>query len=386
MTIDASHLPELTRRQEEILSLIIRAYTQKPEPVSSKFLVESYDLTFSSATIRNEMAVLEDLGYISAPHTSAGRVPTENGYRYFVSRLMPESDLTTAEQSHIAQRFQALPMGTDTWMRYAATTLSRMAQTASLVTQPSAETNRFKHLELVCIQGRLVLMVLVMQGGTVHQRMLTLAEPVPQPTLSAAAAHINSLCENSSAAEMRMKAVPLPVLEREITELAAEVISGQGEMVNRIVYREGLSEVINAFPETIGAQQAVRVFEERAFLDLILGEFLAPAGDDVRVVIAGEGRRDELSQVSMVLGRYGVPGQLSGALGILGPTHLNYGRAIGTVRYVSSIMTNMIVKLFNDGEPDAPHDNLIITDSPRAEQPTPPEKSTGKPRRKKNDK
>ncbi len=379
MTIDASHLPELTRRQEEILTLIIRAYTQKPEPVSSKFLVDSFEIPLSSATIRNEMAVLEDLGYVSAPHTSAGRVPTENGYRYFVSRLMPDSALTMPEQSHIAERFQALPMATEKWMRYAASTLARLANTASLVTQPSAESGRFKHLELVSIQGRLVLLVLVMQGGTVQQRMLTLADAVPQPALSAAASRINALCENLSAAEMRIKAMALPVLEREITELAAEVIGNQEGHTSHIVYREGLSEVINAFPETIGAQQAVRVFEERAFLDLILGEYLDPASDEVRVVIAGEGKREELSQVSMVLGRYGMPGRLGGALGILGPTHLNYGRAIGTVRYVSSIMTNMIVQLFNDEtSPD-----IVIQDPPADLPPHPREKPARRSRRKK---
>src|SRR5690349_1185407 len=103
MNTDNAQLPELTRRQEEILSQIIRAYTQNPEPVSSKLLVESYNLTVSSATIRNEMAALEELGYITAPHTSAGRVPTENGYRYFVKRLINVSDLSNSEQTRIAE-------------------------------------------------------------------------------------------------------------------------------------------------------------------------------------------------------------------------------------------------------------------------------------------
>src|ERR1043165_5900694 len=106
MTQEDTQLPELTKRQEDILSLIIRSYTQTPEPVSSKFLVENSSLNVSSATIRNEMAALEDLGYISAPHTSAGRIPTENGYRYFVKRLINVSDLSTNEQTRIAEKFQ----------------------------------------------------------------------------------------------------------------------------------------------------------------------------------------------------------------------------------------------------------------------------------------
>src|SRR6185369_6182305 len=156
--MDDAQLPELTRRQEEILSLIVRAYTQSPEPVSSKHLVDTFHLQFSSATIRNEMSVLEELGYITAPHTSAGRIPTENGYRYFVRRLINIGDLTNAEQTRITEKMQSLPMGTEQWMRLTATLLSRTANSAALVTTPVSENSRFKHLELISIQGRLVLM------------------------------------------------------------------------------------------------------------------------------------------------------------------------------------------------------------------------------------
>lgn len=178
MNMDAARLPELTTRQEKVLSFIVRAYTETPEPISSKHVHTNADLGVSPATIRNEMAVLEELGYITAPHTSAGRVPTENGYRYFVSRLLNHSTLTEAEKNHITIKFQSLPTVTEGWMRAAASILARTAQSASLVTAPIAETTRFKHLELVPIQGRLVLLVLVLHGGIVQQRMLNLAEPV----------------------------------------------------------------------------------------------------------------------------------------------------------------------------------------------------------------
>lgn len=367
MCTDAFHLPELTRRQEEILSLIIRAYSSKPEPVSSKFIAETNALGVSSATIRNEMAVLEDLGYIYSPHTSAGRVPTENGYRYFVRRIMSDrDDLSASEQAHIAEKLQTLPLATEKWMRHAATVLARAAQTAALVTPPATQTGRFKHLELVAIQGRLVLLVLVLQGGSVQQRMLNLEEPVPQATLSEVASRINRLCDNLTANDMLMKAVHSPLLEREIIELAAEVIDRQSDHTLRVIYRDGLSEVINTFPEATGAQQVVRVFEERAFLSMILEEFLSPALGDVQVVIAGEGRREEVNQLGMVLGRYGVPGQLTGALGVLGPTHINYGRAISTVRYISTLMTNMLIELYSDDNDDEPsgEGRIIVTDIP----------------------
>jgi heat-inducible transcriptional repressor len=346
---DETSLPELTRRQEEILSLIVRAYTHSPEPISSKYLVDTYHLGISAATVRNEMAVLEDLGYIHAPHTSAGRVPTETGYRYFVRRLINASDLTTAEQSRIAEKLQSLPLATEQWMRVAASILARTSQSAALVTAPIAESSKFKHLELISIQGRLVLMVLVLHGGAVHQQMLTLADAVTQPALTDAAARINAVCTDLGANEVRLKSVQMPLLEREVLELVADLLEKSDTNQVRLVYRDGLSDVITTFQNNEGAQQMVRVFEERAFLNVILGEMMTPTMNTPQVVIAGNGRWEELSHLSLVLSRYGIQGQAAGTLGVLGPTHINYGRAISIVRYVSGLMTDMMTTLYDAG-------------------------------------
>lgn len=359
MTIDDSHLPELTRRQEEILSLMIRAYTNSPEPVSSKYLADNFTRNISSATIRNEMAVLEEFGYIYAPHTSAGRVPTENGYRYFVKRLITPNDLTTAEETRIAERLNTSPLATEQWLNLVATVLARTVQTAALVTPPVAETSRFKHVELISIQGRMALMVLVTQQGIVHQQMLTLSEPVPQERLSEAADRINALTHALGANELRVKSVQLQLLEREIAELVADLMDRADSNQVRLIYRDGLSDIISTFPHNQATQQAIRVFEERAFLNMILHDVLTPILNSVQVVIAGNGRWEELSHLSMVLSRYGIPGQASGAVGILGPTNLNYGRAISAVTYVSTLMTDMLTHLY-EGDGDPP------PDSPRA--------------------
>lgn len=354
MTTDDTHLPELTRRQEEILSLIIRAYTNSPEPVSSKYLADNFNLSVSSATIRNEMAVLEELGYIYAPHTSAGRVPTENGYRYFVKRLITPNDLTAAEETRIAERLSSSPLATEQWLNLVATVLARTVQTAALVTPPVAETSRFKHLELISIQGRLALMVLVTQQGIVHQQMLTLTEPVPQARLSEAADRINALMSGVGANEVRVKSVQLLLLEREIAEIVADLMEKADSNQVRLVYRHGLSDIISSFPHNQGAQQAIRVFEERAFLNMILHDVLTPILNSVQVVIAGNGRWEELSHLSMVLSRYGIPGQASGAVGILGPTNLNYGRAISAVTYVSTLMTDLLTTMYDPDDQRKP--------------------------------
>jgi heat-inducible transcriptional repressor len=300
------------------------------------------------------MARLEEMGYIAAPHTSAGRIPTALGYRYVVREYLVTNALATVDEQYIESKFNQLPAVLDQWMRQAATVLARTAHTASLVTPPVAHTRRFKHVELISIQGRLALMVLVLQGGSVHQRMLTLAEPVNQPTLSESADHINAICHDLSANQIRLKSRQFNELEREVCDIASELIEKSNGNQVRVVYQDGLSEIINDFPDSEGAQQAVRVFEERAFIDMFLTEVLPPLLEqDVQVIIAGNGH-EEMSHLSLVLGRYGVPGQLRGMLGVLGPMNLNYGRAISTVRKVSGMMTDMLVTLYDENPPQSP--------------------------------
>jgi heat-inducible transcriptional repressor len=352
---DNAHLPELTRRQEEVLALVVRSYTHKPDPVSSKHLKETYDLNYSAATIRNELAALDEMGYITAPHTSSGRVPTERGYRYFVKRLLSPDSLTVAEQTYIAERFKNLPMAIEHWLRGASRQLARTVHIASLVTPPVAETTRFKHVELISIQGRLCLMVLVTQSGSVHQQMINLAEPVSQPALSNVATRINDICANLDANETRRKGIQLQAFERDICELAADLMQRADNNRVRMVYRDGLSDVVTTFPDSEGTQQILRVFEESAVLNIILSEIIAPLdAQDVQVVIAGEGKWEELSNLTMVLSRYGIPGHASGALGVLGPTHIDYARAISAVRYMAELMTQMLEDLY--GEDAAPLD------------------------------
>jgi heat-inducible transcriptional repressor len=356
---DDHQLPDLTKRQEDILTCIVQAYSDKPEPVSSKYLVDTFDLNFSSATVRNEMSKLEEMGYIAAPHTSAGRIPTADGFRYFVRRLLQTRNLSIGEQSHISERVGTLQTGMEQWMRRTASLLARTVQSASIVTPPISQINTFKHIQLISIQGRLVLMVLVLNSGNVHQRMLTLADPVPQSTLAEASKHINEVCADFDARQVQLKSINLPMLESEVTELAAELMHHADNNIARVIYRDGLSKIINKFSDEQGTQQAIRVLEEHTILNALVNELMeslpSQASEDVQdvqVVIAGDGRYNDLNQLSMVLSRYGKPGTMSGAIGVLGPTHINYGRAISTVRYVSNLMTDVLSSLYPDNLED----------------------------------
>ena len=334
----------LTGRQETLLALIIREYVDSTAPVSSKGLREKYGLTFSPATIRNEMAALTENGFLRQPHTSAGREPTEEGYRYFVQQLLGEVELPVAEQNTISHQFHQTQGDVNQWMRLAASVLSQHTRSAALITAPRSQSVYFKHIELIATQGRQVLMVLVLGGGEVRQQMLTLAEPVLQEQLSETAHRLNTQCANLSAEGLRALSAHFTTFENEITRLAADLL-GRGDSVNAgEIYRDGVSRML-AEPEFAGteaASHARRVLEEQSFLQDFLGKVLSPTVGSVQVVIGGEGDWEELRDCSMVLARYGVSNVATGALGILGPTRMAYGRAISTVRYVAELMTDLV--------------------------------------------
>ena len=166
-------MEHLTDRQKVILTLVIHDYVRTAVPVGSDHLVRQYHLDFSPATVRNELAALTEMGYLRQPHTSAGRVPSEEGYRYFVGRLQEDVDLPESMRQTISHQFYQTRHDMDQWGRLAASVLAHQSKAVSLVTAPMSETVRFKHMELIATHGRQILMVLVLGGGDVHQMWQT---------------------------------------------------------------------------------------------------------------------------------------------------------------------------------------------------------------------
>lgn len=338
----------LSERQKLVLALVIRDYIENAQPVGSNTLVDKYSLSFSSATVRNEMVALSDAGFLRQPYTSAGRVPTEEGYRYFVRQLMGHTELAPHTKRTITHQFYQAGQDVDHWLRLAASILAHQSQAASLVTAPHPERARFKHIELISTHGRQVLMVLVLSGGEIRQQMLTLAEPVDQDVLSTTAAQVNQLCQGLYAEAIAAIILRLEALEQDVVKLIVEEMNRSRDMVGGEVYRDGLSNVL-AEPEFAGveiAQRALRVFEERTFLqDLLTSTILTTSVGGVQVLIGGEGTWEELRECSIVLSRYGVTGLATGTLGVLGPIRMPYSRTISTVRFVSDLLSDLIVEI-----------------------------------------
>ena len=339
----------LTERQERILDLVTRTYIETGMPVGSNTLVERFEMRVSSATVRNELAALGELGYLVQLHTSAGRIPTEMGYRYFVQKLLGEFRLPMHEQQMIRHQFHQSRLDLNQWMQLAAAILSHTSQGASFVTAPQRRVNRFKHLQLISTQDRLVLMIVVLVGGEVTQQMLTLAEPLPQTRLSLVADRLNELFANAGFEEIQAMANRLDTLEHEVTGLILDVIKRTDSPAISNFYRDGLVNLL----EDEGTRQAVRVLEERNLLADVISGSDSINNLGVQVLIGGEGRWEELKDCTIILSRYGVVEQFSGTVAVIGPTRMPYGRNVAAVRYVADLMSGLVYDYYLEGLPEA---------------------------------
>jgi heat-inducible transcriptional repressor len=352
---------EPSERQKFLLALVVHEYARTAAPVGSRFLVEHYNLDMSSATVRNELSALTEMGYLRQPHTSAGRSPTEEGYRYFVGRLLQETSLPDTVRRTITHQFYQMRNDVDQWMRLAASVLAVHSRGASLVTAPHPERARLKHLELIATRGRQILMVLVMVGGEIRQRLVTLPEPVPQEMLSAAADHITHQFQENDADAVQTAfggQSSFNALEHDILALVAEDLGQTDTISSGEVYLDGMTNVLAEpeFASSDDARRALRVLEERSTLRDLLARTVLASGavSGVQVLIGGDGTYEELRSSSLVLARYGVPGMTTGALGVLGPMRMSYGRTISTMRFLAGLLSDLVADTLSEDSSQYP--------------------------------
>jgi heat-inducible transcriptional repressor len=346
-------MSELTERQRTVLGITIREYIRSAQPVGSATIRQRHDLRVSAATIRNEFMALTDMGYLRQPHTSAGRVPTAEGYRYFVEQLMEESELPLSEQLQIRHQFHQITRDPDQWMKLAAAVLAHVSHSASVIAAPQSERAHFRHVELISISELTGLMILVLQDGAVHQQMMVFSAAVSQDELSHLSNRLNAQFANLTAEETRDKVDSesgphLDALEKEVSQRLAELIKSHETQGSREIYRDGLVHILHQpeFDQIERARQIVRILEEDRALETIFGE--AELANGVQVIIGGEGKWDEIRDCSMVLSGYGLPGEAKGVLGVLGPMRMPYSRAIPAVRYVASMMSDLLFRLYGE--------------------------------------
>ena len=344
----------LDLRAQAILRAVIEEYVSTATPVGSQALVDRYGLGVSSATVRNILAELEANGLLTHPHTSAGRIPTDYGYRYFVESIADAASLPPVEQLMIRHQFGQVQFASEHWFRLAATTLATVTRAAGLATPAKPRAAHIRRVDLVSVSERMASLILVLREGSIKQALIALDDvaPVDQPTLNEVAGLLNERLVDLTGAKAAARVAALDenarleAIARRVGERIVAIVREYDAAAIEEVFSDGLLNVMEA-PEFAQSEKLRRVFgvlENRTYLGELLGT-VADAGR-IQVFIGHENEPKEMQDVSLVLAPYGRPGRALGVVGVLGPTRMAYNQAIGTVRFVSGLMNELVDHLY----------------------------------------
>jgi len=332
-------------RRFEVLRAIVADYVSHQEPVGSKVLVERYNLGVSSATVRNDMAALEEEGYIAQPHTSAGRVPTDKGYRLFVDRLSEIKPLSPAERRAI-HSFLEGAIDLDDVLRRSVRLLAQLTRQVAVVQYPTLTRSTVRHLEVVSITPARLMLVLITDTGRVDQRLVDLGDVIGEDSVSRLRAVLNGAMVGERLAEASVKVAELP--EQAPTELRDAMIRVCSVLIESLVEhpeeRLVLGGTGNLTRNAADFPGSLRMVLEALEEQVVVLKLLAAAKDagTVMVSIGNENEAQEMRSTSVVSVGYGGGGNLLGGMGVVGPTRMDYPGTIAAVRAVANYMGDIL--------------------------------------------
>jgi len=341
----------LSHRAETILNSIVGQYITKATPVPSQSIINDYELGVSAATIRNEMAYLEREGYINRPHPSAGSIPSDKGYRYYVESLT-DIELPSAEQCLIGHLFHQVEKELGEWLSLAATLTAQLAQNMAVVTMPKPVGCQFKHLELVALQDSLALAILVLRGARIKQQLVTFDQIISQPELTTITNKLNAAYSGLTSTQILAKNIDLSPTEQQLIDCLIKIMQAEDEQEYEEPYFNGWHFMLNQ-PEFIRNRRMLALMElveHRNLLSTIIPHQMPCQG--VQVIIGKENKAEVIQDFSVVISQYGLPQEAVGTIGVIGPTRMPYARAISTISYLSSVLSRLVAELYARETPD----------------------------------
>lgn len=326
----------MDQRKAAILEAVVEQYVRTGQPVGSQAIARAGDLGISAATVRNELMFLEREGYITHPHTSAGRVPTDRGYRFFVDHFAPPRELAPSAHQAVADFFAREHLELEVMLQATSRLLSQVTRCAAVVVSPPTDVAVLRALQLVRLHGSLVLVVTVLSGGVVDKQLLEIGEDVDDGTIAAASSALAAQLTQASLTDLpELSSTGDPLVDQLARQARDALVARVGATDSGPVYVGGAS-CIAAEPGAFSAFETVtRLLEllERQYLVVSLARGLL--GEGVTVRIGSENSLGELSECSVVLARYSVDDRAAGTLGVLGPTRMDYPGVMAGVAAVS---------------------------------------------------
>lgn len=337
---------ELTDRKLKILQAIISDYVMYCEPVGSRTLSKRFDLGISPATIRNEMSDLEDMGYLTHPHTSAGRVPSDKAYRLYVNSLMERHELSRSEKKAIANRLQANINEFEKTIKHAAEILSEITNLTSFAITPKAEEDRLKYINLLPVDETTVVLMIVSESGKVSNTALRIGTPYTDEALQILSKHMtytykgmtitDALCSNIIS-EFESDMVSMGKLAENIMPNFLKTLES---MLNVNLYMDGLTNIFD-IPEYNNIEKARRILTLLERKEDFARKLLERE-DGVIVTIGGENADDNMQDCSLITATYHIDGEMVGKLGVIGPTRMKYGEVTSIVKYLTDNLSDAL--------------------------------------------
>jgi heat-inducible transcriptional repressor len=336
----------LSNRQELILRKVVEGHLELGQPVGSKSLAGDNELEWGPSTIRHELSVLEEHGLLAHPHTSAGRVPTDAGYRYFVDRLLPQRP----DRSPLA--LSLVRNEVDDALRLTTETLSQVTNLLAIVSAPPLETATVRHVEVLGLQPQVLMVVVITSTGGVTKRLFTFEEPVDSGLVDWAASYLNErLTGLGLGARMLVQRLADPELdprEREFLHRLAPAFTELEDTARDTLYVEGAARLFREerFQDLPQINQLMEMLERRAALLGVLREALA--SPDVWVRIGAENELPELQSLAVVAAAYGLPRRSLGTVSVIGPTRMDYATAIQSVRDAALQLSRFVEDVYDE--------------------------------------
>lgn len=338
---------ELNERSRRILEAIIEDYIDSAEPVGSRAVTRRHQMGLSPATVRNVMSDLEEMGYLAAPHTSAGRIPTEKGYRFYVDALLRVRQLTPAERQRIERQYLLKGRRTEELLQEAGKVLSSISHYTGLVLAPRFTSTVFRHIEFIRLSQGRILVVFVAQSGIVQNKIIETDESLSQPELEQMTNYLNHILTGLTISEAKARILEEMQQEKALydrlmqkalefsRETFCEESGGQ-------VYIEGAANILEQpeFADVERMKRLFRAFEQKSLLIELLDK--AQRAQGVQIFIGNQSQYRELEGCSLVIAAYsGRQGNI-GTLGVIGPTRMPYSLVIPIVDYTARLVSKVL--------------------------------------------
>ncbi|MBI5788769.1 MAG: heat-inducible transcription repressor HrcA [Candidatus Schekmanbacteria bacterium] len=347
-------MPDITldERSQLILNAVISCYITTADPVGSRTLWKKYKLTVSPATVRNIMADLEEMGYLQHPHTSAGRIPTEMGYRFYVDALTKaksKADKIAPQIKELSRWYSGGSKNADDLFKSLCRELSAISQYIGVITTPKWQNIIYKHIKFICLRENQYLVIFVTQNGIAQQRLIEVKEAYTQEQLDQMARCLNDNLNGQPLTQVRKKILELMAQEKDAyNRLLQDAVELSQGVLNNIaeskLYVEGELNMLNQpeFADIDKMKAIFRAFEEKHHLIKLLDKCLND--DGVNIFIGSENEADRMRDCSLVTATYRDHNQVVGTLGVIGPVRMPYSQVISLVEYAAKLLSEILSK------------------------------------------